>query len=181
MYHDAHVDAQLNLSQDGHLASGVPGTVAGIFAELKYAKLPMKTLIQPAIALAEEGFVITRAEANALNEFQGDFKKYNTVAPVFVREEPWKAGDTLIQKDLAQTLKLIRDLGAKGFYEGETARLIVDEMQRGNGLISYADLRNYTSKERPPAIFNYKSNWHCSYFVIYSWRICQIFNTQSNR
>ncbi|MFI5154171.1 MAG: gamma-glutamyltransferase [Chitinophagales bacterium] len=159
MYLDAHGNAQLHLSQDGHLASGVPGTVAGIFAELKYAKFPMKTLIQPAIALAEEGFVITRAEANALNEFQGDFKKYNTVAPVFVREEPWKAGDTLIQKDLAQTLKLIRDLGAKGFYEGETARLIVDEMQRGNGLISYADLRNYTSKERTATIFNYKSNY----------------------
>jgi len=159
MYLDAHGNAQLNLSQDGHLASGVPGTVAGIFAELRYAKLPVKTLIQPAIDLAEKGFVITSAEARALNENQSDFKKFNTVTPVFVRDEPWKAGDTLVQKDLAQTLKLIRDLGAKGFYEGETARLIFEEMKRGNGLITYADLKNYVAKERTPSIFNYKGNY----------------------
>ena len=64
----------------------------------------------------------------------------------FVRDKPWKAGDTLVQKDLANTLKRVRDLGMKGFYEGETARLIVEEMNRGKGLITYEDLKNYTAK-----------------------------------
>ena len=111
--------------------------MAGIFAALKYARLPIKKLIQPAIDLAEHGFAITAAEAGNLNEAREDFKKYNTVLPVFVKASGWKAGDTLIQKDLAKTLRRIRDRGAKGFYEGETARLIVEEMQRGKGLISY--------------------------------------------
>jgi gamma-glutamyltranspeptidase/glutathione hydrolase len=159
MYLDANGNAQTNLSQDGHLSSGVPGTVAGIFAALKYSKLPFKKLIQPAIDLAEKGFVITAAEARNLNETRADFKKFNTVMPVFIREIAWKPGDTLIQKDLAQTLKLIRDSGAKGFYEGETARLIVEEMQRGKGLITYEDLKNYTVKEREPVTFNYKSEY----------------------
>lgn len=159
MYLDSKGDAQTNLSQDGHLASGVPGTVAGIFAALKYSKLPFKKLIQPAIDLAEKGFTITAAEAKNLNESKEDFKKFNTVVPVFVKETPWKAGDTLIQKDLAKTLKMIRDSGQKGFYEGETARLIVEEMQRGKGIISYEDLKNYAAKEREPIVFNYKSEY----------------------
>ncbi|MBS1597986.1 MAG: gamma-glutamyltransferase [Bacteroidetes bacterium] len=159
MYLDAKGDAQPNLSQNGHLASGVPGTVAGIFAALKYCRLPFKKLIQPAIDLAEKGFVITAAEARSLNETQEDFKKYNTVMPVFVKGSAWKAGDTLIQKDLAKTLKMIRDSGAKGFYEGETARLIVEEMQRGKGIITYEDLKNYAAKERDPVVVNYKSDY----------------------
>jgi gamma-glutamyltranspeptidase/glutathione hydrolase len=156
MYLDAQGNAQTSLSQDGHLSSGVPGTVAGIFTAMKYSRLPLKKLIQPAIDLAEKGFAITAAEANNLNEYQADFKKYNTLTPVFIKEYPWKSGDTLIQKDLAKTLKLIRDSGAKGFYEGETARLIVEEMQRGKGLITYDDLKNYNAKEREPVVFDYK-------------------------
>jgi gamma-glutamyltranspeptidase/glutathione hydrolase len=159
MYLDQQGNPVAGKSLNGHLASGVPGTVAGIFASLKYARLPIRKLIQPAIDLAEKGFAITAAEARSLNEYQEDFKKYNTIIPVFVRAAGWKAGDTLIQKDLAKTLRLIRDSGAKGFYEGETARLIVEEMQRGKGLISYADLRNYTAKERSPMLFNYKKDY----------------------
>ncbi|HEY4107575.1 gamma-glutamyltransferase [Puia sp.] len=156
MYLDAAGNARTDLSQNGHLASGVPGAIAGVFAELKYAKLPIATLIQPAIDLAENGFAITEAEARSLNGTQSAFKRYNTVTPVFVREAGWKAGDTLIQKDLAKTLRLIRDKGAKGFYEGETARLILEEMQRGKGIITTADLKNYTAKERTPSVFPYK-------------------------
>jgi gamma-glutamyltranspeptidase / glutathione hydrolase len=156
MYLDPQGNPLTNLSQNGHLASGIPGTVAGIFYSLKYAKLPLKKLIQPAIDLAEKGFVITAAEARNLNGNQESFKKYNTVMPVFVKEKGWKQGDTLVQKDLAKTLRLIRDLGVKGFYEGETARLIVEEMQRGKGIISYDDLRNYSAKEREPMVFDYK-------------------------
>ena len=156
MYLDQNGNAQTALSQNGHLAAGVPGTVAGLFASAKYGKLPFQQLIQPAIELAEKGFVITAAEARGLNGSQEEFRQYSTVQPVFVKATAWKAGDTLVQTDLANTLKRIRDLGQKGFYEGETARLIVEEMQRGHGIISYEDLKNYEAKERQPVLFNYK-------------------------
>lgn len=156
MYLDANGNPQLKLSQDGHLAAGVPGTVAGLFASMKYAKLPFKKLIKPAIILAEKGFVITEAQAKSFNSSREDFIKLNTTKPVFVKDELWKAGDTLIQKDLANTLKRIRDHGAKGFYEGETARLIVEEMKKGNGIISEKDLKRYKAKTRAPIVFDYK-------------------------
>jgi gamma-glutamyltranspeptidase/glutathione hydrolase len=159
MYLDSNGNAQTNLSQNGHLAAGVPGTVAGIFEELKYARLPIRKLIQPAIDLAEKGFALTASEARSMNASQNEFKKYNTVFPVFVRSTPWKAGDTLVQKDLAKTLILIRDSGSKGFYEGETAQLITDEMKRGNGIISLDDLKNYTAKQREAVAFKYKTDF----------------------
>lgn len=155
MYLDAAGNPIQGLSENGHLASGVPGTIAGIFAELKYAKLPFAQLIQPAIDLAEKGFIITAAEARSLNNTQIYFKKYNTVLPVFVKDSAWKAGDTLIQKDLARTLRLIRDKGSKGFYEGETARLILEEMRRGKGIITAADLQGYKAIDRTPTVFSY--------------------------
>ena len=76
--------------------------------------------------------------------------------PVFVKNSGWKAGDTLVQTDLSNTLKRIRDKGAAGFYEGQTATLIVEEMKRGSGIISYDDLKNYTAKPREPHSFMYK-------------------------
>jgi gamma-glutamyltranspeptidase/glutathione hydrolase len=156
MYLDKDGNPQMALSQSGHLASGVPGTIAGLFACLKYTKLPFKTLIEPAIMLAEKGFVISENEANSLNGTKASFTKYNTMQPAFVKEDKWKAGDTLVQKDLANTLKRIRDFGQKGFYEGETAKLIVEEIQRGKGLITYEDLKNYQAKERTALVFPYK-------------------------
>ena len=156
MYLDASGNPITDLSANGHLAAGVPGTIAGIFAELKYARLPFPKLIQPAIDLAEKGFVITAMEARSLNATRNAFTKYNTRPTAFVKEGDWKAGDTLIQKDLAKTLRLIRDHGAKGFYEGETARLIVEEMQRGKGIITAEDLKNYQAKVRTPSVFSYK-------------------------
>lgn len=156
MYLDEKGNAQVALSQSGHLASGIPGTIAGLFAAHKYGKLLFKELIQPAIDLAEKGFVITESEASSLNGTQTEFIKYNTVSPVFVKPGGWKVGDTLIQKDLAKTLLRIRDNGQKGFYEGETARLIIEEMTRGKGIISYEDLKSYEAKFREPVVFNYK-------------------------
>lgn len=158
MYLDANGNAITSLSINGHLAAGVPGTVAGLFAAAQYGKLPFRKLIQPAIDLAEKGFVITADEASDLNRTQEAFVKYNTVTPAFVSATPWKAGDTLVQKDLANTLKRIRDKGQAGFYDGETARLIVAEMQRGKGIISYEDLKSYAAKERTPSVFDYKGH-----------------------
>ena len=159
MYLDANGNPQMNLSQDGHLASGVPGTIAGLFACLKYARLPFKRLIQPAIDLAEKGYAITAGQAADMNELKKEFLQLNTAPVVFVKDQLWKEGDTLIQKDLANTLKRIRDFGAKGFYEGETAKLIVSEMARGKGIISIEDLKNYMAIERAAVEFNYK-NYH---------------------
>ncbi len=156
MYLDSAGNPQMNLSQNGHLASGVPGTVAGIFAEWKYAKLPFAVLIQPAIDLAEKGFAITASQALSLNSNKKDFEELSDPPVAFEKSEPWEAGDILIQKDLANTLKRIRDNGQKGFYEGETARLIVAEMQKGNGIITPDDLKNYEAKERKAIDFNYK-------------------------
>lgn len=156
MYLDAAGNPLLNLSQDGHLAAGVPGTVAGLFASMKHAKLPFKTLIQPAIDLAEKGFAITASQAASFNYTKKEFLALNTAAVAFVKETDWKAGDILIQTDLANTLKRIRDNGQKGFYEGETARLIVAEMQKGKGIISFDDLKTYHAKERTALDFNYK-------------------------
>lgn len=156
MYLDKNGNPLMELSQNGHLASGVPGTIAGLFSSHQYAKLPFTTLIQPAIDLAEKGFVITAAEARSLNGTKSAFIKYNSVLPVFVKETAWKEGDTLVQKELAATLSRIRDQGAKGFYEGETARLIVEEMKRGKGNISLDDLKKYSAVQRPAISFDYK-------------------------
>jgi gamma-glutamyltranspeptidase / glutathione hydrolase len=156
MYIDPDGKIRMDKSQDGHLSSGVPGTVAGLFACMKYAKLPFATLIQPAINLAEKGFVISEREADSFNGLQEDLKQFNTVMPVFVKASPWKGGDTLVQTDLANTLKRIRDQGAAGFYEGETAKLIIEEMKRGSGIINAEDLKNYQAKFREPHVFDYK-------------------------
>lgn len=155
MYLDSAGNAQMTLSQEGHLAAGVPGTIAGLFASMKYAKLPFKTLIQPAIDLAEKGFVLTDAQVEDFNQGAQDFLRLNKTPVAFVKEGGWKKGDTLIQKELANTLKRIRDRGARGFYEGETARLIVAEMQKGNGIITLGDLKNYAAKDRTAIQFNY--------------------------
>lgn len=156
MYLDSAGNAIMDKSQNGHLAAGVPGTIAGLFATMKYAKLSFKQLIQPAIALAEQGFAITDDEASDLNGLQEALKANNTVANAFQKQTTWKAGDTLIQKDLAQTLKRISDGGQKGFYEGETAKLITEEMKRGNGIISLDDLKGYEAAQRKPVAFDYK-------------------------
>lgn len=156
MYLDEKGNPVMSRSQDGHLSAGVPGTVAGLFASLKYSNLSFNKLIQPAIELADKGFSITKSQAESFNTNKKEFIKLNTIQPIFVKEVPWKSGDTLIQKDLALTLKRIRDYGIKGFYEGETADLIIKEMQRGKGILTYDDLKNYKVKIRKPDIFNYK-------------------------
>ena len=156
MYLDAAGNVVEGKSTYGHLSSGVPGTVAGLFESARHARLSFKTLIQPAIDLAEKGFVITEREARSLNAIQESLQKFNTVPNVFQKNESWKPGDTLVQTDLANTLKRIRDEGKKGFYEGATAALIVAEMARGKGIISLEDLKNYEAKWRAPHTFQYK-------------------------
>ncbi len=158
MYLDKKGNANTDLSQNGRLAVGIPGSVAGFFATLKYCKLPMNQLIQPSIELAEKGFAITEQEANLLNSSKEYFQKHNKTSNAFVKNESWKSGDILIQKELAETLKLIQKAGLKGFYDGKTAELLVAEMKKGNGIITLEDLKNYKVAERKALEFNYKGN-----------------------
>ncbi len=156
MYLDGAKNAVTILSMEGRLASGVPGTVAGLFATLKYAKLPFSTLIAEAISLAEKGFALTKAQAEDFNYSRAVFLRNNKNNVAFLKDTPWKTGDILIQADLANTLKRIRDKGVKGFYEGETAKLIAAEMSSGNGIITENDLKNYKVRERVAMQFPYK-------------------------
>ncbi|TAE17231.1 MAG: gamma-glutamyltransferase, partial [Bacteroidetes bacterium] len=160
MYIDEKGVAQTNLSQWGHLASGVPGTIAGIAATLPMAKLPLQKLIEPAIQLAKNGFIITESEANNLNETKAEFLQHNTQPTAFVKPNNgvWKQGDTLIQPELAATLLRLQQYGLKEFYTGKTADLIVAEMQRGKGIISKADLQAYQPAIRQALTVNYRNH-----------------------
>ncbi len=158
MFLDSAGNAITKLSLEGRLASGVPGTVAGLFATIKYARLPFHKLISTAIKLAEKGFRLTATQAKDLNDSVKVFKEMNKNKIAFVKDEPWKAGDILVQTDLANTLKRIRDKGLSGFYEGRTAELIIAEMKSSNGIITAADLKNYTATEREPMKFSYRGS-----------------------
>lgn len=156
MYWDKNGNANTDLSQNGRLAVGVPGSISGMFETMKYAKLPFSKLIEPAIDLAAKGFAITEQEAGLLNSHKQDFLKHNKNKIAFVKDQNWKAGELLIQPELAETLKRIQKVGEKEFYEGRTSQLIVSEMKNGNGIIQSQDLKNYKAKERKPLVFDYK-------------------------
>lgn len=158
MYWDKKGNANTDLSQGGRLAVGVPGSISGMFETMKYARLPFSKLIEPAIDLAEKGFAITEQEAGLLNAHKNDFLKHNKNKIAFVKDNLWKAGDLLLQPELAETLKRIQKVGEKEFYEGKTAELIVGEMKLGNGIIQSKDLKNYKTKERKALVFNYKDH-----------------------
>lgn len=157
MYWDKNGNAITDLSLYGQFAAGVPGTVDGMVkAHEKYGKLNWKELVQPAINLAQKGFKITKQQASELTNKHNDFVKYNSKTNALTSKSSWKEGDLLVQKDLANTLKLIQQKGRAGFYEGKTADLIVKEMKRGNGIISHEDLKEYQSVWRTPVSGNYK-------------------------
>ena len=158
MYLDEKGNPIEGMSRSGASASGVPGSVAGMFSAHPYAKLPMKTLLQPAYELAANGYVITEREARGLNGERKNFIKNSAQASAFTRKENWKAGDTLYQPELAATILRIQQKGKAGFYEGETADLIVKEMKNSKGVISLEDLKNYNPKFRKPIEFDYRGH-----------------------
>ncbi len=157
MYLDENNNVIPGLSTDSHLAVGVPGTVMGIYtAHKKFGKLDFKEIVQPSIDLATKGFPVTKSQASSFNYYKEIFTERNDYPIAFVKEEEWVEGDILQQPDLAHTLELIRDRGADGFYSGETAQKLVEQMEKGNGLISAADLENYNAVWREPITGNYK-------------------------
>jgi gamma-glutamyltranspeptidase / glutathione hydrolase len=146
MYLDDAGEVIQEISQLGHLAAGVPGSVDGMVEiHQRLGSMPWSDLVQPSIELARQGVVLTDREARGLNGNAERFLEHNTHTPYLVRVGGWKAGDTLVHSDMAQTLARIRDLGRAGFYEGVTADLIVTEMKTGGGIITHHDLKDYRS------------------------------------
>jgi gamma-glutamyltranspeptidase / glutathione hydrolase len=157
MYLDSAGNVIPGMSLSTHQASGVPGSVDGMVeAHRKYGHLKWEELVQPAIELARKGIKITKRLAADLNRNQADFRKLNEGKDYLVKDSPWQEGDLLVQQDLAKTLEQIRDKGREGFYEGKVAEALVDEMHRGKGLISIADLQNYHSVWRKALTGTYK-------------------------
>ncbi len=156
MYLDSAGNVVNYLSTHGHLSSGVPGSVDGMVAShQKLGTLPWAELVQPAIDLALNGHILTVKASNHLNDIKHDLEKYNTVKPAFLLKE-WKAGDTIRWVELGHTLERIRDNGRAGFYEGKTADDLIAEINRGSGIITHDDLKNYTSHWLQPLRKKYK-------------------------
>ncbi|MBC7777360.1 MAG: gamma-glutamyltransferase, partial [Phycisphaerae bacterium] len=157
MYLDSVGNVISNKSRFGALACGVPGTVDGMWqAQFYHGRLNWGEVVTPSIELAEKGFQITEQEAEQLNREKLTFARQSSLSPAFVKYEAWKAGDWLIQKDLAQTLRRIAGDGRDGFYSGATAALIVKEMEKKGGLITLEDLKSYKSVWRTPLEFDWK-------------------------
>jgi gamma-glutamyltranspeptidase/glutathione hydrolase len=164
MYLDSVGNVRPGLSISGHLASGVPGSVDGMVeAHKRFGKLSWAQVLQPAIELAEKGFALTERDAIGLNRIKTDLNTINPGKTYFLKTAlpadttSWHKGDLLVQTDLAKTLQRIQLQGRAGFYEGETARLLAEEMVRGKGLITEEDLKNYHSVWRDPIQATYKN------------------------
>lgn len=160
---DMYLDKQGNVIEDlsvyGHLSAGVPGSVAGMVeAHDKYGKLDWKILLAPAIALAQNGFQITKQQAQEFNHFKASFEKYNPSGAPIIKATTWKQGDIFQQPELANTIKRIADQGRDGFYKGITADLIVKEMNSANGIINHSDLANYKAIWREPITGYYRGH-----------------------
>ena len=156
---DGELIVSNNKSRLGHLASGVPGSVDGMVQLYeKFGSLDWEELINPSIEYANKGFNITEKQSVGLNNVKESLTKVNNKPIAFLKETKWKEGDLLIQKELAQTLTRIKNNKRDGFYIGETADMIVKEINEGGGIITHEDLKNYNSIWRDPIIGYYKSH-----------------------
>ncbi|MEX0325098.1 MAG: gamma-glutamyltransferase [Puniceicoccaceae bacterium] len=161
MFLDDEGKADANLSRKSPLAVGVPGTVAGLLeAHRRFGTLPLERLMAPAIALAREGFVISPHFQDLLEKAAGDNRLDETARMVFHGSdgEPRKAGEILIQEDLAQTLASIAEKGKDGFYTGSTAQAIVETLADKGGLITMEDMASYQPVWREPVTGTYKGH-----------------------
>ncbi|WP_321307596.1 gamma-glutamyltransferase [Marinifilum fragile] len=159
MYLDANGNVIEGLSEIGHLAVGVPGSVDGMVKlHEKYGRLSWEKLVQPAIDLAKNGVILTALEADKLNAYRERINKVNSgkINCCYLRKTDFKKGEVIKNPELENVLIRIKEQGRKGFYEGETAELIISEMQRGKGLISKEDLLEYKAVWRPALIGKYR-------------------------
>tara|TARA_B100001027_G_C16264785_1_gene331385 strand:+ start:79 stop:1773 length:1695 start_codon:yes stop_codon:yes gene_type:complete len=146
-------------SKIGHLASGVPGSVDGMVKIYeKFSTVDWKDLLEPSIKVAREGFGVTEKQAKGLNNVKKSLISANDHPIPFVKEDQWKVGDILTQKNLANTLEEIKKSKRDGFYKGAVAELIINEMDSGGGIITQSDLDNYSSLWREPVIGYFKNH-----------------------
>ncbi len=157
MYLDENGEFDILKSTFGYNAIGVPGTVHGFWnVHKRFGSLPWADLIQPAIILAERGFVMSDYMAQTLNNYAEKMSYYDETRNIFLRNYPNLKDSRLIQNDLAKTLKRIQKDGLNGFYSGETASLIAADMRENGGLITEQDLINYRSVWRDPIKGTYR-------------------------
>jgi gamma-glutamyltranspeptidase/glutathione hydrolase len=147
-----------DLSTRGYLSAGVPGTVAGLeMALAKYGSMKRAQVIDPAIRLAQDGFVLETPDVRILRSATDDFRADPPSAAIFLHHgEPFAVGDRLVQADLARTLRRIRDGGVDGFYRGPVADAMVAANRQGKGIMTLADFEQYQAKERDPIECDYR-------------------------
>ena len=164
MFLDENGNVIKGLSTSSFLASGIPGTVDGMFKiHKKYGSIPIKKLILPAIHLAEKGFILSKFQAEYFNKNRDKFLKNPETKKIFVKNNLWKEGDLFLQNDLAKTLKRISKNGRDEFYSGKTAKKIINYFQKNGGILSQNDFINYQSSFKPPL---------CSTFIDY--KVCSM-------
>ncbi|EBN8527844.1 gamma-glutamyltransferase [Salmonella enterica] len=159
MFLDEQGNPDSKKSLTSPLASGTPGTVAGLSLALeKYGSLPLNSVVRPAIKLAQEGFIVNDALADDLKTYGSEVLPHheNSKAIFWKDGEPLKKGDKLVQQDLANSLTMIAENGPDAFYKGEIARQIAQQMQQNGGLITTDDLAAYQAVERTPVSGEYR-------------------------
>src|SRR5665213_660549 len=158
MYLNAAGDVVPDLSLNGYLAAGVPGSVMGLDTLLqKYGSMKREQVMAPAIKLAEQGFVLNAADVAIMNTSTKYFADQPNVAAIFLHDgKPWAAGDLFVQKNLANTLKLISADGPDAFYKGAIADVLVEASAKNGGILSKQDLADYTVSEEAPIRCNYR-------------------------
>ncbi len=155
MYLDKNGNVIPDMSTLGGAAVGVPGSISAIFEiHSKFGTLPIEDLFQPAIKLAQEGFIVTENQSSSLSGKLDDFIKINGKNSLYSKR--YYKGDTIKNTKFAETLSKISKNGSKAFYEGEIAEMIIDEVIESGGIMTIEDLKNYKSIWRDPVIFNYK-------------------------
>jgi gamma-glutamyltranspeptidase/glutathione hydrolase len=158
MYLDAAGEPVTGRSVDGYLAVGVPGTVMGLeTARTKYGTLPRPRLLAPAIALAQDGFILTRGDTDVLDGATREFRGEPPVAAIFLNHgAPFQPGDRLVQAELASTLRAISAGGVDAFYRGPIARSIASASRAHGGILTLEDFAAYTVTESPPVLCSYR-------------------------
>ena len=156
MYLDENGNEIEGLSTSGALSIGIPGTVAGLFKVYeKYATLPLDLLFEPAIKLAENGYILTEKQANSLNYNRNTINKLNDTILLFSKK--FNKGDLFINKALGKTLRLILKNGRDEFYMGSISKNIINYVNSRNGILREEDFENYEAVWREPIRFNYKN------------------------
>ena len=163
MFLNPEGDVVKGLSLESYLASGTPGTVAGLIQLHKdEASMPLEKLIAPAVILATEGFKLSEFQAQYLNKYAKKFKKNKEAEKIFVKEGGWRKDDLLIQKDLGKSLSLIAKKGSKAFYDGDITKKILNDFKDNGGIFIKEDFLSYEIRKLKPLCGTYKSYQICS-------------------